>query len=174
MIRWRSVSGVARLLFGLALALGALQALVQSSRGPVLETDLSIDGGPLTKVTPCSTGRNARFNYHVDTPKGPVEAWATCPSPMQRELAARVGQTVMLKYRNERDLVFMPRLQVYELRVDNGALWTVAETVAQQQSTRWLTVPLAVLALLAGGLLVLLGLRSVSRWRSRTGNTSGA
>lgn len=162
---WRAVSGVAWLLFGLALTLGALQALVQISRGPVSDADLTIDGGPLAQVTPCSTGRNARFSYRVDTPKGPIKSWAACPSPMQRELAARVGQTVMVKYRNERDLVFMPRLQMYELRVDNGALWTVAETVAQQQSTRWLKVPLAALALVIGGLLVLLGLRSVSRMR---------
>ncbi len=167
--RWPSLSGLGHLLAGLVLTGGAVLALVQHSVGAVREADLTLAGGPLAAVTPCSTGRHARFNYRVDTPKGPLEASLACPSSLQQELAARVGQTVMAKYRQERDLFFTPRLQVYELRVDNGALWSVQETVAQRQAWLWLAQPLALLGALAGAALVLLGLRSLLRmqWQSR-------
>jgi hypothetical protein len=88
---------------------------------------------------------------------------------MQRELASRVGQTVMVKYRIERSLAWMQHLQVYELRIDNGALWTVAETTAHQRSTRWLVLPLTLLAAGSGMALAWWGLQSLRLVRSQTG-----
>ncbi len=149
-------------LAGLLLALGGAQAFFDSLRGPVAESDLRFAGGPLASVSPCSSGRNARFNYLVQAAEGPVEASMACPSPMQRELAGRVGQTVLLKYRSKRNLGFVPGIVVYEFRIDNGALWSVAEINAQLRSTRWLKLPLALLASIAGLFIAGLGLRE---WR---------
>lgn len=153
-------------LAGLVLALGGGQAFLSHLRGPVAETDLQVAGGPLAYVSPCSTGRNARFNYRVLAPEGLVEAWKACPSPLQRELSSRLQQTVMVKYRTERNLIFMPSVQVYELRIDNGTLWSVAETNAQLQATRWLMALLALLAMGAGLAMVGLGWREGLKGRA--------
>ena len=135
---------------GTLIALSAVLASYRAFNGPVTESELLVFAGQLSRVSACSTGKNARYEFAVSTAERTIESSSACPSTEQRELAPLVGSEATLRYVVQRDLYLLPKVKVYEFVVAGKPMRTFQETVSREESHRWLINLLTVLAGFAG------------------------
>ena len=146
---------------GTLIAVSALYATYRALNGPVTERDLLEFTGRVSRVSPCSTGRSARYEFAVSNAERTIESSAGCPSTQQGELARLVGSQATLRYVVYRDFYFLPRVRVYEFVAAGYPMWTFNESSSRAQGERWLINVLTVLGGFAGVGLAWLGWREV-------------
>jgi hypothetical protein len=109
---------VIELVFWLWIVLTCAQLVIRSASGARPQHTLTRFEGTLVAVGDCSRPVRGRseFSYTFTTPTGTATAHRGCPDEVRDPLARSVGKPVTVLFSMERDILFLPRVDVYELK----------------------------------------------------------